>query len=403
VLAQDNTEHITAFHSAADHTQTAAKWKEMGIAIGMKNSLDEFASAYDAHVDVIDGAKPETQDKRWKRQGPELTSMYKGDFDFYVQKQVLPRKQEFQEFLRKRLLQQRLRDEESRARAAGETVQVTPEREEELRQDIVENFENELKQLRRDYSMSKQGSELAMAMVEFLDLKLGDPSDSEKKTFAGNVAKSLGAEAASTMPTTHPAAGLSYLRTNDYMPNHPLYGPQTHREPVLARVLLPVHRTGARPGLSRMGGVTLGVGGIVAVDTNVNTMEKGADLDEGDRAYMQTAVMASKIKPDVVGGNKYFVSAQTAIIHPEGHIVMRVEQAPKDAMLVKLGLGDEVRRSKAPQGSVSFNQPPPRSTRTRIRDDFGEDSPILARGRQLGAGSGAGAARFGFAESGERY
>jgi hypothetical protein len=401
VLAQDNTEHITSFHSAADHTQTLAKWREIGLAIGTKNAnKDGFESAYDDRVDVINSTNPQTQDARWKRSGPELASMYSGVFDFYVQQHVLPRKQEFNKFLQDRLLRQRVVDEEFKARDQGVSNGISPKRMEELRQSVLQNFDEELKQLRKDYADNRRGSDLAAALIEFLDLKLSLPDPKYEPFGPNKVARSLSEDANDSMPTTHPAAGLSYLRTNDFMPNHPLHGPQTSREPILARVLLPRDRAGAARQMGvRSGGTTVGIGGIVAVDNSTNPMEK-PDLDAGERGYMQSGTMSSKIVPDRAGGNKYFVAPQNAFISPDGRIILRVAQAPKEAMQVKLGLGDEVTRSKGGGSAlrgVELPDAPAPSTRewmANIRDDYGEDSSIMKRFQ----GRGGGASRFGWRE-----
>jgi hypothetical protein len=392
VLAHDNTEHITAFQSAADHTQTRAKFTEINLAFGVQTSAESykgsegFKSAYDADVDVIDRSETGADAMRWKKQGPELEQMHQGVFELYLQSQVVPRKLEFQEFLQDWLLRNRIQEEEAALRDQGELAQVSSEQTEEFRNEIVKTFPEQLTRLRNEYVRYRRGSELARAMTEFLDLDVA-PAESpqESALTSGKLLGSLKPKNSRKLPTTHPAAGLSYLRTNDFMHNHPLYGPQDSREPVLARVLLPALRTGTKVNTSS-NAAAIGIAGIVAEDRTLNSVfDKTTQLDEGDRAYMQAGKMANKIEPDREGGNKYLVVAQSARMDPEGRVIIKVRAASDDSMKVKLGLGEEVRLIKSQKPTVDVPRARPVSTRARISESNDEDSPILQRARQRNA------------------
>lgn len=110
-------------------------------------------------------------------------------------------------------------------------------------------------------------SELSSLIREFLDipgLKADDVSGKSDK-------------AAAERFTTHPSAGLSYLKTNNYFDNHPILGPQSTRSTFDARLLSP------RSNTSREGKAHLGIGGFVAQEAfptdpalaSVNLVEDG--------------------------------------------------------------------------------------------------------------------------------
>lgn len=90
-------------------------------------------------------------------------------------------------------------------------------------------------------------SELNGKIRDFLDLA---PITAEE--LSGKSEK-----AASAKFSTHPSAGLSYLKTNSYFDNHPILGPQSMRGTFDARVLSP------RSNSSRTGTAHLGIGGFV--------------------------------------------------------------------------------------------------------------------------------------------
>jgi hypothetical protein len=92
-------------------------------------------------------------------------------------------------------------------------------------------FESYLQYLRKDITL---GSQLNGYIREFLDMPPIQRQGSKDRGTAFTVE-----ESAFTL-TTHPSAGLSYLRTNNILRNHPILGPQRSDPPVKARVIAPL-------------------------------------------------------------------------------------------------------------------------------------------------------------------
>jgi hypothetical protein len=124
-------------------------------------------------------------------------------------------------------------------------------------------------------------------------------------------------------PPTHPSAGISYLRTNSFMENHSVYGPQAHRSPTLGRIIQP--RAGSQP-------AKIGVGGFVA------------NVPYGDDEFTSRAVYGKRPRSvlkgieqlDVTsfGGAKAYVEPFAATVDTEGKIVVEVRATGRDAQQV---------------------------------------------------------------------
>jgi len=127
--------------------------------------------------------------------------------------------------------------------------------------------------------------------------------------------------------TTHPSAGLGYLRTNNVLSNHPLLGPQADKAPVEARVLQPrnVDKKAA----------ILGVAGIATPEKiNVSGLAQYSDPSMAD------------IDINAAGGKKVWVAVNDAYIDTEGKIRLvmshantaatnvRTNTVPKDSALL---------------------------------------------------------------------
>jgi len=130
-------------------------------------------------------------------------------------------------------------------------------------------------------------------------------------------------------PTTHPAAGLSHIRTNAFMENHPVHGPQAYTSPILARVLMA--RSAAR---SNSAQAHLGVGGFVALDPNTSGF--GSKATGGGRRN-EAADPTHQLDPDLPHGNKVWVRPTTAIIDEAGRVRLNVARADNEAVAVKQG------------------------------------------------------------------
>ncbi|PPJ57487.1 hypothetical protein CBER1_09937 [Cercospora berteroae] len=362
VRAQDNTQHITDFESAADHVLTEAKWRQMGIPLtnresrtGYSNNRATPQSVYDDNLDNTDpdatrfdaqlssgrqnlpSANAETGNQRWKFAGPWLAGMEEGEFEDYVSDKLSKRKAEFKKFLAKRILEKRIRDEERVNRERGQGGALPAKRVEQLRQYVEENYDSEEKKLRDDHIHQHLGSALTAAICDFLDLpgvEMGRQNFAHS-TLLQNQLNSL--TSTKGPPSTHPGAGLSYIRTNAFMENHPYWGPQAHRAPVKARVMTP--RTSATFNNHY---ALLGIGGVVARDsigTGVNVDSRAAvpeyNENEKEEHYANPDRMATALDENLPGGNKIWVHPQLAHIDEAGFIDLQISRGDKEAIAVK--------------------------------------------------------------------
>lgn len=409
IKAQDNTEHITPFESAADLALSEAKWRQMGIAITHQrtSASQKPVSVYDEEYDNTDpeGLQGLAKDRRWKRAGPVLEEMQDGEFENYITQKVAPRKEEFQKFLKQRIYDDRVKAEISRRRDNGENLELSSEELQGLAEDVELTFPEELKKLRDAHAGGDNlGSDLTSAICEFLDMY--NVVESNSSAFLSDADKfiqraNLDSKDASP-PSTHQGAGLSYLRTNAIMENHPHYGPQAQRSPILARVLMPHGRTESIGVHARNGTAILGVGGFVAEDKNRKNFPSDKDpADPPGREHLNAARMAWKIDPDLAGGNKYYVTPASASIESSGRVRLQVDPAQQDAVMVKMGLGEEVRAMKAglplreqqesvrlpplSNSNTAFN-PRPQAKRQALDSQNEEDDAILESLTRAAAG-----------------
>ena len=367
IVGQDTIEHITDFQSASDHTRTLAKWQEMEVPLVQRSSRNTISnpirgapvSVYEEWLDNTDpnpsapsttvteeqqvsgsrrareAQQSQKQRQRWKYSGPHLAGMGEGEFTNYLVKTIERRRGEWQTYLANHLSATRAEEARRKARDRGEELDAstfsTPSK-----QDLTD-FE---KKLRDDHADRGLGSDLTALLTSFLDLpssnRSAEPSFAGAATSAlrGMVDRTLSPEEDEAPPSTHPGAGLSHIRTNAFMSNHPLYGPQAYRNTVEARVL--------RPRNSSIGGseyyAKLGVGGVVANDAvgsnfnpaNNRGANRGAGVNPADQA-------TAEMDPEKEGGNKIWVHPETAFVNDAGRISLAVSRGDKEAIAVKTG------------------------------------------------------------------
>lgn len=198
VLAQDTWDYITDFASAADHTQTVAKWNELGVPMvkgrpyndGQRGRGKSAMSVYEDAVDNTDpkavegpkqapagglgtfgmagGSQPK---QRWKFDGPFVAGMSEGEFDRYLKRAIGKRKDEWLEFVREREARSRVRNDERQARHRGTALKT---------EDIAEATQHHrpsdeelrvlMKHYRDDHARHGLRSQLTGLLSEFLDL-----------------------------------------------------------------------------------------------------------------------------------------------------------------------------------------------------------------------------------------
>ncbi|KAF2171596.1 hypothetical protein M409DRAFT_50271 [Zasmidium cellare ATCC 36951] len=388
VKAHDNFAHITDFESAADHTQTEAKWRQMGIPLvvrerkGYSNEATTTGSAYDDHIDNTDpeavfsaqqNARPDNpgsvQWKRWKSDSPWLAGMQPGEFEIYVEKRLKSRQGEFQKFMIERLAQQRVRDEERRHRDLGQRRALSRSQRSTILQDVVTNYEAEMKRLRDDHTVQSLASELTSAICDFLGLTgVQDSTENQvnaKTERLKNTLANISSES-NAPPSTHPAAGLSHIRTNAIMENHPFWGPQAQGSPVLARVVRPRHTAhGSEPRAK------LGVGGVVANDDSTQTSAawqdnrlKALDFENTpiEQFYENTQRMTEHIEVDLPGGNKVWVHPESATVDDQGRIQLKVRRGDSEAIAIARDDVEAIHEAKRAALRQAPSMPPARGT-----------------------------------------
>lgn len=335
INAIDTIEHITDYTSAGDHAVTLQKFRHLSMPVTVPGKIT-FASkgplaksVFEPELDHTDPNVAELdpitglENKRWKFKGPYLASMNAGEFSSYVQKILKSRKSEFLAFARERYAQTINQDKAQHARHEGN----------ELPKDATsanitdDGFRAWLHALRADYTL---GSNLASLVNDFLDMP-GQISGNHIADFAQSIDRAP--------PTTHPSAGLSYLRSDAFLANHPLFGPQARPAPVEARVL---SSSLIRNNRSQRQG-SLGIAGVVTEESGYGTRERvrrpedGDPDDQFDDKTLRKDQTGKTVGVTIQGGNRIWVEPVRVVIDERGRINMNVTNADKIAIGVHTG------------------------------------------------------------------
>ncbi|KAI5293695.1 hypothetical protein KEM52_005310 [Ascosphaera acerosa] len=350
----DTLEHITDFDSAADHTRTLQKFAELELAVSVPEhttrrtvsvARQAHRSAFEADgvPDVEEGVgestspagssrshgspdstappdaanaeaqaaqhKPAPPPARYHYSGPWVAGQSEAEFNAYLAR-VKARKPAFLRHLRKRfreIKQQNARSEQMHAEGipakdgpAGEATAASAPPPPPI---------NEQEFARWLHLERQNPRELGALIREFLDLA---PPVQPQASYVVRHSRQWDSGPSNVLsahyamhgpPATHPSAGLSYLRTNARVFNHPAHGPQEHRPPVEARVL-----KSARSGSSMQRGAA-GVAGFIAADSGITF---------ADQALQD---------PDVPGGLKVKTIPTAATVDSDGRVMLRVTPA----------------------------------------------------------------------------
>ena len=315
----DSIDHITDFGSAADHAITLRKWQQLDTPLSIpekrktaSGALPPARSVFDSEFDnteIINRRSPGTNKQRWKYKGPWLAGKTDGEFNNYMEKKVKRRKLDFRKYLREHLAQQKAAARRRQAVDEGEDL-------DNLHGDDVLVSEEDINTYIRHLRDNEQ--ELHQLVQEYLDLPReegrsmgGTPSQYDEKG----------------PPTTHPSAGLSYLRTGSHIYNHPELGPQESKAPVRGRVVVP-QRTRDRMNPHAL----IGLAGVVGKDKRVPFFK---DVKQGDD---DGTTGVSHYNPDIPGGAKLWTHPERASIDSHGKIDLVVDRANKNALNVNMGI-----------------------------------------------------------------
>ncbi|KAI0478962.1 hypothetical protein GGR56DRAFT_632741 [Xylariaceae sp. FL0804] len=352
----DSMEHITDFQSSSEHTLTLRKFQEMNISLSVPDEDDiarrssNYASGRsvfeeDSDITAIDPEKAiETESKRWKFKGPWLAGMTEGSFEKYLQETVRTRRPEFRAYLkqvRAEELTRRSREEAKQAGDAEEAAAVTPG-------DITDaQLTMYLRELRDDRPT------LYKLVGRFLDLApVQAPVEINRDMHA-----SAGLEIMRPLygsrgpPITHPSAGISYLRTMNYLDNHPIYGPQRNHPPVQSRILKP-----RVPGAGSFD-PAIGVGGFIAAtykgDNKLNHKTFGVQGQTNQFDLTR------------YGGTKLDSQPYGASVDSTGRIIIGITDPSKESMLV--AKNEMATYEEALFGKRQQNNAPANERRTGLR------------------------------------
>ena len=357
VNAIDTYEQVTDYTSAADHTITLRKWEEMGVHLmtpprKSRTALGFIEAGGRGQRSVFDGKVDSTtrretsdvgQDTRWRFDGPWIAGLTDGQFGTYVTRQVRRRKLEFVKMLRTACAVAATRENQRIATEQGEElaepVQASDITEEQfseyiktLRHDRVELYRH----IRRFLDLPPAPNSLLPGGNDWLSMLDGTRASATDAKDVQPTSDSPYAD--SGPPKTHPSAGLSYGRTSAHTFNHPVYGPQSNKPPVQARVIMP---KGSAPGNFAP---VLGVGGFVV---DVPSGENSFNLrSSGSRQAGNAIPGLINIEPHKVGGSKAYVHPKSASVDTKGRIILKVDQADPEAVAVLEGRVDEIPRQQ---------------------------------------------------------
>ncbi|RDA88748.1 hypothetical protein CP532_4109 [Ophiocordyceps camponoti-leonardi (nom. inval.)] len=322
----DSRENVTDFSSAADYSMSLEKFRELRVPVCFREideegkrvptSLLSHKSVFERDVDFThlppDQNSAEMFDKRWKFSGPWVNRLSELEFDRYLKTKVQPRRAEFRALL-KDLLAQDLTATQNRAARDKGNEPPPPVKVEEI---TKKQFTEFLRKIRYDRILSFG------LTSSFLDMgPLGHPGRSLRDILLptrGHITSSPYSKMGP--PQSHPSAGISYLRTNAAMENHPIYGPQKKRTPVEARILHP--KLGFSTG-------KLGVGGFVTSPPDGNS--KFNERRNGKLPVPGIDFLDLK----TYGGGKYYVEPLLASLDPRGRIVLKVIEPSDVATLIE--------------------------------------------------------------------
>ncbi|KAF2730841.1 hypothetical protein EJ04DRAFT_514969 [Polyplosphaeria fusca] len=352
----DTIEQVTDFDSAADHVRTREKWAEMNVPImrgrhdqssvvagSQKSAFEPVAdiSAYDSDEALDEAGRylkalakaaaqrgenqasfepiprstaPVVPTRRWKHEGPWLPGMSADEFTSYLTDQLSARRTEFNQYLTEFVKNEMYNGRRAAEAQSGSVPLDAAEAELYLTKKEVEwstftpgDVERGIRALRAECATDPLNSRLVKRLiVPFLRLA---PMVMKNVQYSSdpNVGKYKFDEDHAPA-STHPSAGLGYLRSKAYLTNHPILGPQEKSTPIQARVI-----QARKTNKVVMGHAKLGVGGFVADDDYSGVSNAPGRMLDVDM-----------IDIDTEGGAKKWVEPLNASISPDGRVLLKV-------------------------------------------------------------------------------
>ena len=359
-------EGVPDYHPAADHALNLERFRELGLAITLptKASAGHYSTAPVRPISVFDSEydftthDKNTADRRWKFSGPWLADMSEGDFRAFLESKVRTRHTwaAFEVFVRKAVAE-RINEQDAAAARDGGRHPPAPLYHTEVckataggrvasdspfspgmwlppRAKSKQLWVAELNKLWNDRS------ELYRLVARFLDLPPMDPPPlvalrEQSGVSSLDFRRSQSPWSEGGTPPSHPSAGLSYLRSNARMANHPVYGPQVHKTPFRARLLKPRKWVGK-----------LGLGGfVVDIPTEATGLGLNREQQEDNKGF--------EFRFDKHGGRaKTWVVPEEAHVGRNGAINVKVGDPSRAATLVQRELlAEDIHEAKNERGS----------------------------------------------------
>lgn len=317
----DSIDHITEFESAADLTITLRKFQELELPISklqrrpkrasLPRALESAQSVFEKHIDNIQDIGGDSASTRWKFNGPWLLGETEQRFQDYIKKKISGRTIEFREFVREQLARQEFEDRRESARDEGEDIAQDPIKVSDQRLD------GHIRYLRQN------PTDLHQLIENFLDLPRAARTSSPY-SMQGILENEHDYDVLGP-PTTHPSAGLSYLRTASRVPNHPILGPLGVKRPVQGRFLQPQANS---QGHKRLRAI-VGIGGVVADDSKV-TFQRDGEPPGG-----------ASFNPDIPGGGKHWYHPERAAVDSKGRIRLHIQRTEPSTLSIYHGVMDQ--------------------------------------------------------------
>lgn len=383
----DTIEDVTDFDSAADHVRTRQKWEEMSVPmLRHAASADVTAStppsAFEARDDITayrrdgldesglflralkqnkrareiraasNGGREEQftpfqpppvnaeahNNRRWKHDGPWLPGQGAAEFTAYLNKEISKRRSEFHEHLVEFVKNEIYTTRQLAAARSGDIAPMDAAeaqawqtaREKEWAAITPQQIDAGIKALRKEAANNPLGSRLVTKLITpFLRLP---PVTQKNKVYvqSGSDYDNFIIDPERAPTSTHPSAGLGYLRTRSYLASHPILGPQANPAPIPSRVLQPRSTAFNRDNHAR-----LGVGGFVARDPFSAALQRDAKPNNSRARDVES------IDIDTPGGKKILVQPRYAGVSNDGRIHLKVQRATGPEIRVAQGHFDD--------------------------------------------------------------
>lgn len=279
--------------------------------------------------------------KRWKHEGPWIPGLGADDFVVYLGKEITKRKAEFNDHLVEFVKNEIYTTRRLAASRSGATAPIDlqeaeiwqQQQEKQWRLISDQEVTAGIKALRKETANNPLGSKLVTKLIlPFLRLptiKFKYKAFSEDASSRDIDQYQFDQESAPL--STHPSAGLGYLRTKAYLANHPILGPQSSTSPIPARVIQARTTSTSKEVYAR-----LGVGGFVA-----NDQFRSTDTSSASRANISNARDVETIDIDTTGGKKVLVQPLFGSVTNDGRIHIKLKRSSGPEVQVARGALDD--------------------------------------------------------------